>query len=202
MIKGYENRLLMQPLLNSLAEFNPLSDGFINYHLETCKIVDIKKNKFILSPIDENNFMYFILKGVVRGFVKEQQKDISTWFGFENEIVSAIRTPNEKSKHSIEYLQALEDCKLISIPYEDVDSLSLLYPESNCISRKLLEKQCLAAAERSILARIPSAIDRYLKVENSTLDTNRIPLRYLASYLGIRLETLSRIRNKSLKLAS
>lgn len=202
MIKNSEKRLLMQPFLNFLAQFHPLSESFISYHLDKCEFINIKKNKFILSPIDNNNSMYFLLEGVVRGFVKEGKKDISTWFSFENELVSAIRQPNVPSNHSMEYLQAVEDCRLICVPYENIDLLSLRYPETNLISRKLLEVQYHAAAERSILARIPSAIDRYLKVENSSMDTNRIPLRYLSSYLGIRLETLSRIRHKSLKLAS
>lgn len=201
MTKDSEYRRLMQPLFNYLGQFHPLSEAFIEYYLNTCRIINIKKNKFILSPIDNNNSMYFLIKGVVRGFVKEEQKDISTWFSFEHEMISAIRQPNEQSKHSREYLQAIEDCVLICIPYENIDLLSNLYPESNPISRKLLELQFHAASERSILARIPSAIDRYQKLENSPIDTNRIPLRYLASYLGIRLETLSRIRHRSFKLA-
>ncbi|MFC3560157.1 Crp/Fnr family transcriptional regulator [Pedobacter jamesrossensis] len=187
----------MQPLFNFLGQFHPLSEGFINYHLENCKFIDVKKNKFILSPIDNNNYMYFLLKGVVRGFVREGKKDISTWFSFENELIAAIRHPNQQSKHSKEYLQAVEDCKLICIPYHNVDLLSIRYPETSLISRKLLEMQYHAASERSILARIPSALERYIKLESSPLNINRIPLRFLASYLGIRLETLSRLRHKS-----
>lgn len=201
MTKDSEYRRLMQPLFNYLGQLHPLSEAFIEYYLNTCKIINIKKNKFILSPIDNNNSTYFLIKGVVRGFVKEEQKDISTWFGFEHEMISAIRQPNGPSKHSKEYIQAIEDCVLICIPYENIDLLANLYPESNSISRKLLELQYHAASERSILARIPAALDRYLKLENSSVNTNRIPLRYLASYLGIRLETLSRIRHRSLKLA-
>ncbi|GAA3956419.1 Crp/Fnr family transcriptional regulator [Pedobacter ginsengiterrae] len=201
MTKDSENRLLIQPLINFLGQFHTLSNEFINYHIEKCEIIHVKKNKFILSPIDNNNLIYFVLKGVVRGFVREGQKDITTWFSFENELISAIRQPNGSSNHSKEYLQAVEDCRLICIPYENIDVLAQHYPEANPISRKLLEQQLHAASERSILARIPSAIDRYLKLEDSSMDTNRIPLRHLSSYLGIRLETLSRIRNKSLRLA-
>lgn len=201
MIKDSENRLLMQPLFNFLEQLHPLSEAFIDYHLNCCTIINVRKNKFILSPLDNNNSSYFLIKGVVRGFIKEGQKDITTWFSFENELITAIRQPNAQSNHSKEYLQAVEDCRLICIPYENIDLLAQHYPEANPISRKLLERQLHAASERSILARIPSAIERYLKLEDSSMDTNRIPLRYLSSYLGIRLETLSRIRNKSLKLA-
>ena len=53
-------------------------------------------------------------------------------------------------------------------------------------------------AERSMLARIPSAERRYERfLEMDAFDINRVPLRCIASYLGIRIETLSRIRNKT-----
>lgn len=199
MIKDSENPLFIQPLFNFLEQFHPLSDGFINYHLKTCRCIHIKKNKFILSPIDNNNSGYFLVKGLVRGFIKEGQKDISTWFGMDNELITAIRNPNQHSKPSYEYVQALEDSKLISIPYQNIDFLSH-FPETNLINRKMLELQYHAAAERAILARIPSAMGRYLRFEGTYLNSNRIPLRYLATYLGMRLETLSRIRTKSLQL--
>ncbi|WP_231465714.1 Crp/Fnr family transcriptional regulator [Pedobacter sp. Leaf132] len=141
--------------------------------------------------------MYFLIKGLVRGFVKDGQKDISTWFVSGNEMISAIRKPNQGLRPSYEYLQALEDSELISIPYQNVDFLSHL-EETNIIRRKLLEIQHYAAAERAILARIPSAMGRFLKFESMQPNTNQIPLRYLASYLGMRLETLSRIRSKLL----
>ncbi len=197
MIKDSTYPLLIQPLFNYFEQFYPLSESFINYHIKTCTFLKVKKNKFILSPLEDNNSMYFLIKGLVRGFVKDGQKDISTWFVSGNEMISAIRKPNQGLRPSYEYLQALEDSELISIPYQNVDFLSHL-EETNIIRRKLLEIQHYAAAERAILARIPSAMGRFLKFESMQPNTNQIPLRYLASYLGMRLETLSRIRSKLL----
>jgi CRP-like cAMP-binding protein len=198
MIAGIDRRLLMKPLFNHLEKFHPLSKKFIAYYEENCQVVNVRKHKHILSPIDANNAMYFVIKGVVRGFVKDRKKDISTWFGFENQIIEAIRHPDEQSNHSVEYLQALEDSYLVRIPYSLTDSLSSNHPEWNIIARKILETQCYMAAERSIIARIPNALGRYLKLESTAFDIDRIPQRYLASYLGMRLETLSRIRNRAI----
>ncbi|WP_431295076.1 hypothetical protein [Pedobacter sp. P26] len=74
------------------------------------------------------------------------------------------------------------------------------YPEANLIGRKLFALHYYAASERAILARIPKAIGRYRKIQESGLDIKRIPQRYLASYLGVRVETISRIRNKVVPL--
>ncbi|MCX2575897.1 Crp/Fnr family transcriptional regulator [Pedobacter sandarakinus] len=188
----------IKPLISYLTLFNPLSNEFKTYLEEHCQQVNVRKNKYILSPIDNNNSIFFIVKGVARAFVKEDKKDISTRFSFENEFIEAIRNPNEVDIHSIEYLQAIEDCELIRIPYQNNDFIYSHFPESGIIARKLLTLFYHASSERSILSRIPSALGRYNRLLSSSIDISRIPQRYLASYLGIRLETLSRIRNKAI----
>ena len=192
-----EKKILIQPLLKYMRQFHPLTDGFISHFEQNCDLLNVRKNKFILSPLDNNNAAFFLIKGVVRAFVKEGKKDISTRFGFENEYIEAIRQPGNHSNYSIEYLQALEDCQLIRIPHQLTDYLHLNFPESEIITRKMMENNYHAASERSILARIPTALGRYMKFENDHSGMGRIPQRYLASYLVMRLETLSRMRNKA-----
>ncbi|MGQ7855819.1 Crp/Fnr family transcriptional regulator [Pedobacter sp. WC2501] len=188
----------LRPLYDYLEQFHPLSGAFKAELERSCKLTRIKKNKHILSPIDSNASLYFLVNGLVRGFIRDGKTDISTWFGFENELIGAIRHPDQYPSPSIEYLQALEDCKLICIPYTLIDLMYTKYPEANLIGRKLLSLRYYAASERSILARIPKATGRYHKLQESGLDIKRIPQRYLASYLGVRVETMSRIRNKVL----
>lgn len=186
------------PLFQYLEQFHPLSKAFMEAHEKNCKLIKVRKYKYVLSPIDNNASLYFLVSGIVRGFIKEGKKDISTWFSFGNEVIGAIRHPIERSNHSVEYLQALEDSILISIPYTLIENAYASFPEANLIGRKLLALQYYSASERSILARIPKASDRYHKLESGNQDFDRIPKRYLASYLGVRLETLSRIRTKNL----
>lgn len=196
-----ENHYLL-PLINYFEQFHTLSNGFIADHVSHCKQLLVKKNKFILSPADHNSSLYFIVSGLVRGFIKDNGKDITTRFSFENETIGAIHHPNNISHHSIEYLQALEDSEVICIPFSLIDSVYSLYPEANIIGRKVLAFQYYAASERSILARIPNALRRYQRFASSKpMQQDRIPLSCLASYLGMRSETLSRLRNKELRLS-
>ena len=188
---------LLTPLLEYLQLFSPISQGFIDEHVSYCTFTTIKKSKFILSPIDQNESFYFLVKGFVRGFIRERGKDITTWFSSENDIVGAIKHPERPKSHSVEYLQALEDCDLIVIPYKLLESIYGKYKEGQIIGRKLIALKYYAASQRAILARIPNATDRFKRlVESGTVDLNRVPMRYLSSYLGIRIETLSRIRGK------
>ena len=192
--------LFLQPLFKYLEQIHPISKPFIMHHEKNCDLLNIKKNKFILSPLDSNDSIYFLVKGLLRAFIREGKNDISTRFAFENQFIEAMHQPGHTSKYSVEYLQALEDCQLIRIPYKLIDFLNKNYLESQIINKKLLEKNYHAALERSLLARIPSALGRYLKFEAGHPDLNRIPQRYLSSYLVMRLETLSRIRNKALDI--
>lgn len=188
----------LQPLILFFKQYGNISDGFIKKLEQECSFVTVRKNKHILSPIDSNAALYFVTSGIVRGFIKDEGKDITTWFSFGNEIIGAIRHPHENPGHSVEYLHALEECELIRIPYTLIDFLYTTFPETNLIGRKLLALQYHEASERSILARIPTAGGRFERLQkNMNHNLNSIPLRYLASFLGMRVETLSRIRTKS-----
>lgn len=194
-----KNSSFVQPLIQFFEQYYPVSELLIADYEKHCSLVTVRKNKHIVSPIDSNAALYFVKSGIVRGFVKDGTKDITTWFSFGNNIVGAIRHPDHKAYHSVEYLQALEECELIRIPYTLIDATYAKYEEANVIGRKLLALHYYAASERSILARIPNALRRYRTLEESKkIDMSRIPQRYLASYLGMRLETLSRIRSKEL----
>lgn len=185
------------PLIAYINKFGAVSEGLLKEYISQCKPLQVKKSKFILSPIDHNASVYFLAKGLVRGFVRDGPKDITTWFSTGNELIGAIRHPEGPEHHSVEYLQALEDSELIVIPYALIELMYEKYPEGHVIGRKLFALKYFAASERSILARIPNAADRYEHfLKTSNLDLNRIPIRYLCSYLGMRIETLSRIRGK------
>jgi hypothetical protein len=71
------------------------------------------------------------------------------------------------------------------------------FPEMNKVGRMLLEEYYAESEERVYIARLPTAQARYQHFINSRPELlNRIPLKYVASYLGITLETLSRLRAK------
>jgi hypothetical protein len=190
----------MLPLFEYLEQFHPLSNELRADYEKNCTLIQVKKNKHIISPIDHNNSVYFLVTGLVRGFIKDGKKDISTWFSFGNEIIGALHHPDGQSTNSIEYLQALEYSQLIVIPYSLLEVTHAKYAEANVISRKLMALRHHAASDRAILARIPNASKRYQKLETSNLAFYRVPKRYLASYLGMRLETLSRIGSKFLTI--
>ncbi|MFD2582169.1 Crp/Fnr family transcriptional regulator [Pedobacter vanadiisoli] len=191
---------LVNAVLNYFSSLCPITPGFIQEIEKNLQPILVKKNKYVLSPIDNNDDVFFVVNGLVRGFIKDGGKEITTWISFGNEFIGAIQHPRENFRPSIEYLQALENSELVPMSRLFINRLYASYQETNVIGRKILGLQYYAASERSILARIPSAERRYEKfMELNSFDVSKVPLRCIASYLGMRLETLSRIRSKLVK---
>ncbi|MGC4036973.1 MAG: Crp/Fnr family transcriptional regulator [Chitinophagaceae bacterium] len=159
--------------------------------------VNLAKGKFLMKPGNNTGeFIYLIIKGVIRAFIKEDGKEITTWINEENEIVGSIRSLG-LYRPSDEYLQAIEDTYLIGIPYRMVEFLYDNFPEANIIGRKILEESYRDAEERAYICRIPSAEKKYRRfIETRPQLINRVSLKYIASYLGMTLETLSRVRSR------
>jgi CRP-like cAMP-binding protein len=143
--------------------------------------------------------IYFIVKGALRGFTREGPKDITTWIVVENELVSSILSLDEQVK-SVENIQALEKCALLSLTLAELEVMYDRFPETNILARKILQRYYADAERRAFIARLTKAENKYrhFLVRHPTL-SNRIPLKYIASYLGVTLETLSRIRKKFMR---
>jgi CRP-like cAMP-binding protein len=140
--------------------------------------------------------IYLIRKGVLRSYVKEDKKEITTWISGEQELATSI-TSFGLQQPARENIQALEDCELSALSFEDLQYLYDNFPEANIVGRKILEKYYRDAEERAFIARLMEATSKYKHFIATKADLlNRVPLKFIASYLGMTLETLSRIRSK------
>jgi CRP-like cAMP-binding protein len=180
-------------LANSL---NPVTDGIANYLLKNTYPRQIKKGKMLLKAGEVCSNMYFVKKGVLRGFVKDDNRDITTWITADGELVSAISSfilqiPTDEN------IQAIEDCELISLSHTDLERLYLKFPSFNITVRKLTEIYYMHAEQRAFIVRLKNADKKYqLFLKQYGHLANRVPVKYIASFLGITLETLSRLRGK------
>ena len=184
------------PLLHILGYLHPLSpeiEAYLKEHVTTCST---RKRKLILKEGAVCNYIYFLVKGAVRGFIREGQKDITTWIVIENDLVTSIFSLDNPAP-SIENIQALENCELLALSFESLNELYDRFPEFNLVARKLLQRYYADAERRAFIARLTKAENKYrhFLFLHQPL-ANRIPLKYIASYLGMTLETLSRVRKK------
>ncbi len=186
----------ISPLTAVLNYFYPISEGaehFLKRHVYACSF---SRGQLLLRAGEVCNHVYFIKKGAVRGFIREAGKDITTWITAENELVTSI-SGLDKQEPVLENIQAIEDCEMLALTNADLQQLYVRFPEFNIVVRKLLQQYYLDAEGRAFIARLNSAESKYCYfMEHHSQLVNRIPLKYVASFLGITLETLSRVRKR------
>ncbi len=154
------------------------------------------KNHILLKADKIEHHIYLIKSGIVRAFAPQEDHDITFWFGQEGETILSMRSYVENKK-SYENIELLEDCVLFQI---NIERLNQLYQSDIHIAnwgRKLAEIELLKIESRMISNDLLSAKERYdlLMSESPTL-IQRIPLKYIASYLGMTPVSLSRIRKE------
>jgi CRP-like cAMP-binding protein len=183
-------------VLSQLYPLSPEAQQYLRDHVASCTVA---KRKLLLKEGMTCEHIYFIIKGALRGFTREGSKDITTWIVVENELVSSILSFDEPVR-SIENIQALEKCELLSLTLAELELMYERFPETNILARKILQHYYADAERRAFIARLTKAENKYrhFLMGHQGL-SNRIPLKYVASYLGVTLETLSRIRKKFMR---
>lgn len=183
-------------IVHFFNKVHPVSPHAVDFLLENTRYVSIKKGKFLRSSADQTDVVFFIVKGLIRGFIKDDGLEITTWINEENNMVGSIRNLG-LDYETDEYLQALEDSIVIEISRASLDHLYNHFYEANIIGRKILEMYYKDAEERAYLCRLPTVAKRYQRFVLTRPElVGRVSLRYLASYLGMKEETLCRVRAK------
>jgi CRP-like cAMP-binding protein len=184
------------PFVTLAKSIHPLSPEAEAYANEKSFPIELRKGALLVKSGEICPAMYYVRKGILRGYVKEGIKEITTWITAEHELVTAI-TSFDLQVLSVENIQAIEDCELTAIRFADMEYLYEHFPEVNVIGRKILQKYYRDAEERAYIARLTEASSKYKRFAATKSEMlKRVPLKYIASYLGMTLETLSRTRSK------
>jgi CRP/FNR family transcriptional regulator, anaerobic regulatory protein len=185
----------MKELLSLLNNICLLSPALQQYLLDTINIKTYRKKSLLLAEGQVCRHIFFIRKGLVRSFYYEGAADISSKFMKEGEIIVAAGS-FFKQTETDELLQAVEDTTVWSLSYDDFLICCKQFPEFNCIARVIATRAYMLCEQRLRFVRMKQASNRY----NAMLQffpelILRVPAKYIASYLGISVETLSRIRS-------
>ena len=156
--------------------------------------VEFKKGDVILKINEKEEYLSFLQKGVVRYFIPKEEKNITVKIIFENDFVSSYGSlvKRDSSKFAVE---ALSDLVMWRISYDDLQDIFKETQNGNYLGRIVLEFIYLEKSEREISFLTDSAEERYLKLLKGHKHLiQHIPLKYIASFIGITPQALSRIR--------
>lgn len=164
------------------------------------KTLTVDKDVKIVNEGQYSDKSYFIAKGSARAFYLKDGKDVTDWFAFENDFICSINSffLNIPSPH---FIEVLEPSILLEISRDSVDYLSEKYREFDKLSKIVITKTMLQQQQRIVSLQFETASQKYNNILKIRQDiTQRVPLTHIASYLGITLETLSRIRNPKYRI--
>ncbi|UAY50715.1 Crp/Fnr family transcriptional regulator [Ferruginibacter albus] len=189
------------PMTLFLQQFHPLSKELKKYLDANTFTRKIKKGKHLVRSGETCEHAYLLLHGIMRGYVKDSSKEVTNWIAYENCLVGSMQG-FINSATAIKNIQATEDCELVGLHFDCIHYTYKHFDEMNSVVRKILEQYYASAEERALLGRLPSAslrYERFLTMYGHISD--RVQLKYVASFLSLAMETLSRIKNGRLKQA-
>lgn len=186
----------METLFSHIRQYCQLGNEAIESLGAVLKPVELEKGSFLITEGKVCQHVYFLEQGCLRGYYNLDSKEITYWFAFENNFVTSLLS-FVTQKPGMENIQLLEDCKLWAVSYTDLQKLYDQHPEINTLGRVMNERYYVMLEERFVSNHFKEARDRYENlITQSPHILQRVPLGYVASYLGMTQETLSRIRNK------
>jgi CRP-like cAMP-binding protein len=156
------------------------------------------KNEKILSEGEVCENIYWVVKGLVRQFYYKNGREVTEYMATENTICMCIESLFREQPTTLQ-MSALEPTVLYCLPKARLEAVAMKSVNIQILYRKILEESLILSQIRADMLRFESAIDRYRKlVKSSPQLVLRAPLLYIASYLQMTPETLSRVRTQTL----
>lgn len=184
------------PLRTHIEEVVALTDEEFAHVINHFKALNKRKHQYIIQEDEFVNYEYWIIKGCVKSYyLDENGKEHILQFGLENWWITDYEAFVKKTKSKIA-IECIEDTQLLRIPFEDRNGLAEEMSKMEKFWARKTKFGYIALQNRilSLLTNTPSERYRlFLKKYPQLLQ--RIPKKYIAAYLGVSRETLSRLQS-------
>ena len=183
----------------ALRQHYPVSDETIRKLESVATLLKIRKRQTITQQGNRTDSIFIIKQGIFRvSFINEDKED-TLCFGMDGDTFTSLHSlfKNEPSQFSC---IAMTDSEVYKIPIHDFERISKEQPDLVYWTRNLLIEQVYAFERKYSFLGTYNAYNRYeqfLKMRPELF--NKIPIKYIAQYIKVVPETLSRIRAKRAK---
>src|SRR5262245_20272826 len=182
--------------LNYLRKFVSLSDEeYVKSILPICKTRRYGKREFVTKAGEVEDYFNFIIKGLARKFYKKNNHEINTQISMESHIILSqesfhSRTPTEY------YVETIEPTVFLSIHYDDLEKLYTQSKKMEHLGRLVVTHTMMIKDKWQMQMVKMTPRERFLNFVMKNPDLlQRVPQKYLASYLNIKPETFSRFKH-------
>tara|TARA_B100000809_G_scaffold97161_1_gene95675 strand:+ start:1094 stop:1660 length:567 start_codon:yes stop_codon:yes gene_type:complete len=186
----------MHEIRKFIDNISPMSNSDWQFFSSKLQEVKLEKNATLLKIGKVENYLSFISKGIIRLYIPKVESDLTFGFLFENEFITGY--DSFLSQMPSEYqIETLTESILWRISKKDLEEVYERTNNGNIIGRKMAENMFLIKSKREISLLSRTAEERYLNlfIDRPKL-LQQIPLKYIASYIGVTPQALSRIRKR------
>lgn len=187
---------MYQQLISTYEAFTAFEFGEVDKLKSIFKPISLRKGEYFIKSGEENRYTAFLSKGLVCYYVLKNNEISITDFTKEGEFVSEYHTfiNQEKAIHSI---KCIEDCEFLKINYAGIQTLFNDFRNGNKFGRCVLEHRFGVVVNQLLSLYMHSPEERYLNFIAQYSDlSQRIPQYLIASYIGVKPQSLSRIRKR------
>lgn len=183
----------MSEILSHLQRIHPLSAGDAAALRKIITVQDHAKDKLIQRPGTACRTLYFVEEGIARIFYRRNEREVTEHFAYNGNMIIRAESlftaqPTSKGIHAVTAI------RMASIPASALYALFDAHPEIERLFHQLIVREYVAALHRAESLQLQTATERYRALEQATPLLRHVPLKYIASYLGITQVSLSRIR--------
>ena len=179
-----------------LNKFAPISTADFQNILEPLLVVrHFNKKELLSKPGEIDNYLNFIVKGLVRKYYKKGKEEIHTQISYEGHVMLSeesfySRQPSEY------YIEAIEPTTVVSISFDDLESVYSKSRQFEHLGRLIIIHTFLLKDKWQLQMVKMTPRERFINfVQKNPELMQRVPQKYLASYLNIKPETFSRFKH-------
>ena len=185
----------MSPLEKAITDFSPLSPESRDAFLAAWKHWSVPRDHFLVREHAIADYIFFIEKGVARIYYHKNDKEITEWIAMDGQFFLSISSFFERTPSHL-VIHTLEPAEVYGIHHNDFMSLADQYHDVERLLRKMVTASLILSQIRMDSIQFETAQQRYDRLlKTSPQIIQRVPVSYIASFLGITPETLSRIRS-------
>lgn len=187
---------MLEKLKKFISSKIEISDEEISQIQPFIVVKKYSKNEFIIKEGEFCPFIGFLNSGLIRSYMHNDGKELTNQFIFENcffTYLEGLLQPIASHKNFV----ALENCEALILKKDDLPKILEQNPKFESIFRQLLFDESMFQIKANEAERKETPSQRYLQfLQQFPTANNRIPIKYIASFLGIEPQSLSRIRKR------
>lgn len=190
---------MYETLFETFEQFIVLSDQERQIITEIFKPLELKKGNYFSEIGKLNKRVGFLVEGLVYYYVIKGEDESITDFTKEGEFVSEYHTFINQTK-ATQSIKTVEDCKFLVMDYNSIQRLYNEIKEGNKFGRMILEHRFGIIVNQLLSLYMHSPEERYLFFLKNYPDlAQRVPQYLIAAFIGVKPQSLSRIRKRLVK---